>query len=92
MTIKFILTASVFQSKMNDSINPCEDFYKFSCGRFVKTTIIPDDAGSVNTINLIEGKVMSQLHTLLNSEIRENELRPFRMAKQFYRQCMNTSE
>jgi membrane metallo-endopeptidase-like protein 1 len=77
---------------MNFSVNPCEDFYEFACGRFEKTTIIPDDAGSVNTINMIEGRVLGQLHTLLNSEIRNDELRPFKMVKKFYKQCMDTSE
>lgn len=77
---------------MNFSVRPCDDFYQFACGRFEKTTIIPEDAGSVNTINMIEGRVMAQLHTLLNSEIQEHEIRPFKMAKQMFRQCMNTSK
>jgi predicted metalloendopeptidase len=85
-------TASVVSSKMNFSVNPCQDFYQFACGRFEKTTIIPDDAGSVNTINMIEGRVMAQLHTLLNSEIQEHEIRPFKMVKQMFRQCMNTGK
>lgn len=74
---------------MNFSVDPCEDFYSFACGRFEKTTIIPEDAGSVNTINMIESRVLGQLHTLLNSEIRENEIRTFGMVKQFYRMCLN---
>ena len=77
---------------MNASVHPCDDFYEFACGNFIKTTIIPDDAGSVNTINIMEGRVLNQMHTLLNSEIRPNEIRPFKMAKQFYRQCMNTGK
>lgn len=85
-----MIIASTFLSKMNASINPCDDFYEFACGNFIKTTIISEDAGSVNTINIIESRVLSQMHTLLNSEISPNEIRPFKMAKQFYRQCMNT--
>jgi neprilysin len=77
---------------MNFSVNPCDDFYEYACGRFMKTTIIPEDAGSVNTINIIEANVLKQLHTLLNGEIRPNEIKPFKMAKQFYRQCMETSK
>lgn len=86
-------SASVVASKMNLTANPCDDFYNFACGRFEKTVIIPDDGGSVNTINMIEGRVLAQLHTLLNSDINEKlDIRPFKMAKIFYKQCMNTSE
>lgn len=77
---------------MNYSVSPCDDFYQFACGRFEKTTIMPEDSGVVNTINMIEGRVMGQLHTLLNNEIFSNEIRPFQMAKQMYKQCMNTSK
>jgi neprilysin len=83
--------ASVVSSKMNFSVPPCQDFYQFACGRFETTTIIPEDAGSINTINMLEGRVMGQIHTLLNSEIHDKDIRPFKMVKQMYRLCMNTS-
>lgn len=91
-TMLLYLTASVVSSKMNFSVRPCDDFYQFACGRFDKTSIIPEDAGSINTINLIEGRVMAQLNSILNSESFLKEIRPFRMAKQMYRLCMNTSK
>lgn len=84
--------ASVVSSKMNFSVRPCDDFYQFACGRFDKTSIIPEDSGSVNTINLIEGRVMAQLNSILNSEIKSDDIRPFKMAKQMYRLCLNTSK
>lgn len=75
---------------MNFSVRPCDDFYQFACGRFDKTSIIPEDSGSVNTINLIEGRVMAQLNSILNSEVASDDIRPFKMAKQMYRLCLNT--
>jgi hypothetical protein len=41
---------------------------------------------------MIEGRVMAQLQNLLKSDINEEkDIRPYKLAKQFYRQCLNTS-
>ena len=77
---------------MNQSGYPCDDFYNFACGSFEKHVIIPEDSGRVNTISIIEGRVMSQLHSLLDADIEKSDIQPFRLAKRFYRQCLNTSE
>ena len=36
----------LFQN-MNTSVDPCDDFYQFSCGNYIKETLIPDDKGSM---------------------------------------------
>ena len=38
----------LFQN-MDVRINPCDDFYEFSCGNFIKEATIPDDKGRVSS-------------------------------------------
>ena len=46
---------------MNTSVEPCEDFYTFSCGGFDAKEDIPDGKGSVTSFSVINDKVDDQV-------------------------------
>lgn len=77
---------------MDDKVDPCDDFYDFACGSFVKNTRIPDDKTSVNTFSIITDQLQEQIRALLDEPIAENEPRPFALAKTLYQACMNRSK
>lgn len=76
---------------MDTSIEPCDDFYNFACGTFMKNTIIPDDKTSVNTFSIISDKLQKQLRTSIEEESKPNDPKPFKLAKILYKTCMNKS-
>ncbi|XP_051172592.1 neprilysin-2-like isoform X2 [Leptopilina boulardi] len=71
------------------SIDPCEDFYKFACGKFLNTTILPDDKIYVDAYSLVEDKIQMQLKNSLEEEFKPNDARHVKMIKTFYRNCIN---
>ena len=73
------------------SVEPCQDFYQFACGNYIKETVIPDDKSSVALFNELNDKLEQQLRSSLESKISENEIRPFRLLRSLYNVCMNTS-
>jgi len=77
---------------MNPNVEPCDDFYKFACGGFLESTIIPDDKTSMTTFTTISDDLDEQLRISIEQESPPNELRPFRLAKDFYKACMNKSK
>lgn len=81
--------ASKLLESMDQTIEPCDDFYNFACGNFIKNTIIPDEKVSVNTFSLIGDKLQEQLRTLIVEAPLPGESKPFTLAKDLYKACMN---
>lgn len=74
---------------MDEHVDPCDDFYQFSCGNFIKNTFIPDDKLAVDTFNSLADQIDIQLRTIIDDKIDTNESRVFSLVKQLHRSCMN---
>lgn len=86
-----IKAAGQILDKMDQSVDPCDNFYDFACGQFVKDTIIPGDKVSVNSFNAINNKLMEQLREIITAPSKASEIKPFRVVKQLYFNCMHPS-
>lgn len=86
-----IHAASHALERMDMSVDPCDDFYSFACGNFVKEASIPDDKNSIDIFSTIQDKVNGQLRSLISENINPNDPLPFNMAKTLYKTCLNES-
>ncbi|XP_056631851.1 neprilysin-2 isoform X2 [Diorhabda sublineata] len=84
-----IHTASRVLEYMDENVDPCDDFYQFTCGNFIKKTIIPDDKSSVTSFTIIGDELQEQLRTMIEEPISEEEPKPFKLTKRLYQACMN---
>lgn len=77
----------------NPSVDPCEDFYQFSCGQWIDSTVIPAEKKGVSrqvTIPLEMTDVV--LNQILQKYAKNDFSAPSSQAKQlgaFYQSCMN---
>uniref|UniRef100_A0A0K0EV78 Phosphate-regulating neutral endopeptidase (inferred by orthology to a human protein) n=1 Tax=Strongyloides venezuelensis TaxID=75913 RepID=A0A0K0EV78_STRVS len=88
-----IRTASVILSSMNASANPCEDFYAYACGNWMKNNPIPDDAPSVSNFENLGHDLELALKELLEERVIEGlDGEAVKKAKVFYNLCLNSSQ
>ncbi|XP_069015864.1 phosphate-regulating neutral endopeptidase PHEX [Embiotoca jacksoni] len=91
LTPECIEAAGSVLSKMDRSVNPCQDFYSFSCGGWLKENPIPEDSSSYGIYPWLRQHVDIRLKELLEAPSDADELQAVTKAKILYRSCMNES-
>lgn len=59
---------------IDESIQPCDDFYDFSCGKFLSETTLTDEKVSVDTFSIARDKMQSQLLRLIDSPVEPEDI------------------
>jgi len=76
-------------SSMDLNADPCDDFYKYACGSWIrKQTIPPDHASYGRSFSSTTGNVQNELRELLEVDLQD-EKHPNAIAGRFYSSCMN---
>ncbi|XP_028824345.1 phosphate-regulating neutral endopeptidase PHEX [Denticeps clupeoides] len=89
LTPACIEAAGSIISKMDRSVSPCEDFYQFACGGWLKNNPIPEDSSSYGIYPWLRQNVDLKLKQLLEEPSRQGEIEAVQKAKVLYRSCMN---
>ncbi|KAM3875440.1 endothelin-converting enzyme-like 1 [Diretmus argenteus] len=89
-----LLRAARFvQSNIDPTIKPCQDFYSFACGGWLRRHGIPEDKLSYGIITAIGEHNEEKLRRLLLEPVRRRGLNSAeRKVKEFYRSCVNIQE
>lgn len=76
---------------IDPSVDPCDDFYQFACGNYLRQVTIPDEKLMMMRITESNDRVREQLRTIMEEAIHYNDPKPFKLLKTFYKTCMNTT-
>lgn len=89
-----LLRAARFvQANIDPTIQPCQDFYSFACGGWLRRHGIPEDKLSYGIITAIGEENEEKLQRLLLEPIRRRGAESAeRKVKEFYRSCVNMQE
>lgn len=77
---------------LDTSVNPCQNFYQYACGNWMKNNPIPADESSWGTFNTLADHNQEVLHTILNQASANPSAdtdAPTREVGTYYQACMN---
>lgn len=83
-------SASRLIENMDPTVNPCENFYQYACGGWLKKNIIPETSSRYSTFDILRDELEVVLKGVM--ERKENETSSaLNKAKILYKSCTNES-
>ena len=80
--------ASTVLSNMNPDIDPCEDFYNYSCGGWVDRNIVPSGYGSWGVFQELAKQNTIYIHKLIISSVDES-INAIKLTRNLYDSCLD---
>ncbi|XP_051164734.1 neprilysin-4-like [Leptopilina boulardi] len=81
--------ANLILSGMNQTVNPCEDFYSFVCGSWSNNHPVPKTKEKWNLNTMLDEKIQIDLKSILEVDITNNDTLALQVEKQWYAACMD---
>ncbi|XP_078665100.1 neprilysin-like [Branchiostoma floridae x Branchiostoma belcheri] len=89
MTPNCLRTAARLVENMNTNADPCEDFYEYACGGWLKNTVLPPEAGRISSFSAPSAFIVSAMRSLLEATNFESDVEAIQKARAFYKSCLN---
>ncbi|XP_012675655.2 phosphate-regulating neutral endopeptidase PHEX [Clupea harengus] len=89
LTPQCIEAAGSVLSKMDRCASPCDDFFQYACGGWIKDNPIPEDSSSYGIYPWLRQNVDVKLKELLEKPGDAADIEAVQKAKVLYRSCMN---
>jgi hypothetical protein len=90
---KCILLAASIYNSLNTKMDPCDDFYEYSCGGWIRNNLIPGGFPRWGTLSLITYRNQLLIKEELESNQTDSQLTEAELkTKAFYRSCIDQKE
>ncbi|XP_061185373.1 endothelin-converting enzyme 2-like isoform X1 [Saccostrea echinata] len=87
-----VQSSAYIMSKMDQSVDPCQDFYQYTCGNWLKTTKIPPSRSHYSLFSEIADQNNEKIKAILEKSgttFMNNHSTAIEKAKTYYSLCMD---
>ncbi|KAF1644095.1 Neprilysin, partial [Aptenodytes patagonicus] len=82
------ITAARILENMDTTAEPCNDFYQYACGGWLKRNVIPETSSRYSNFDILRDELEVVLKDVLNTR-GNNDITAVQKAKTLYRSCIN---
>ncbi|XP_062842899.1 membrane metallo-endopeptidase-like 1 [Trichomycterus rosablanca] len=83
-----VTAAARLLQNMDQSVDPCQNFYQYACGGWLERHVIPETSSLHSVFNILRDELEIVLKGVLETESKSDR-EAFKKAKVLYRSCMN---
>ncbi|ESO07738.1 hypothetical protein HELRODRAFT_110566 [Helobdella robusta] len=87
-----ITAASSILNSIDEKVDPCNDFYEFACGTWMKSNPIPNGHAEWDTFTILKEENNNILKRYLEAPLNESYSESQTKLKKFYMSCMDPKE
>lgn len=87
-----VKAAAEILKNIDDRVDPCDDFYRYSCGNWIDAQVIPEDKTSVSLFSVVQDELDNKLRNLIEQEPSNEDSPIVGKMRNLYESCMNTSK
>lgn len=89
-TTACVIAASNLLQAMDMSADPCEDFFQYACGGWIKKNPIPDSKSRWTEFDVLRDELTNTMKDILKEAVNPNDAKPVNSARDFYTACLDT--
>lgn len=87
-----VKAAAEILKNVDERVDPCDDFYRYSCGNWIESQVIPEDKTSVSLFSVVQDELDNKLRNLIEQSPNGRESPIVEKMRNLYESCMNTSK
>ncbi|XP_033642275.1 neprilysin-4-like [Asterias rubens] len=84
-----IKSAAMYLNSVDNDVNPCDNFYNYACGGWMRKRLVPEDRKHYTQLTLLGDDLKIKLKEILEREPHDSEPGTYEQIRHFYSSCMD---